>query len=79
MVVRTDPTVTEVWYKILDGDPTNDDSATGSTNGNGVWVQATQLTAYAVDHQYLPERVAVQLQQHARPAAPRKFSCVCAS
>ena len=45
VVVRTDPSVTEVWYKILDGDPTNDDSATGSTNGNGVWVQATQLTA----------------------------------
>ena len=45
VVVRTDPSVTEVWYKILDGDPTNDDSATTANNGNGVWVQATQLTA----------------------------------
>ncbi len=44
-VVRTDPSVTEVWYKILDGDPTNDDSATTANNGNGIWVQATQLTA----------------------------------
>ena len=44
-VVRTDPSVTEVWYKILDSDPTNDDSATTANNGNGVWVQATQLTA----------------------------------
>ena len=45
VVVRTDPTVTEVWYKILDGDPTNDDSATTANNGNGEWVQATELTA----------------------------------
>jgi glycosidase len=45
VVVRTDPTVTEVWYKILDGDPTNDDSATTANNGNGTWVQATELTA----------------------------------
>ena len=44
-VVRTDPSVTEVWYKILDGDATNDDSAITANNGNGVWVQATQLTA----------------------------------
>ena len=45
--------VTEVWYKILDGDPTNDDSATTASNGNGVWVQATQLTANpAVSSQY---------------------------
>ncbi len=45
VVVRTDPSVTEVWYKILDGDATNDDSATTANNGNGVWVQASQLTA----------------------------------
>ena len=42
VVVRTDPTVTEVWYKILDGDNTNDDSATTASDGNGTWVQATQ-------------------------------------
>ena len=45
VVVRTDPTVTEVWYKILDSDATNDDSTTTTNNGNGVWVQATSLTA----------------------------------
>lgn len=43
-VVRTDPSVTEVWYKIVDGDANNNDSATGVANGNGAWVQATQLT-----------------------------------
>ena len=52
-VVRTDPSVIELWYKILDGEPTNDDSATTANNGNGVWVQATQLTANpAVFSQY---------------------------
>lgn len=45
VVARTDSTVTEVWYKILDNDATNDDAATTAVNGNGVWVQATQLTA----------------------------------
>ena len=45
VVVRSDPSVTEVWYKILDSDPTNDDSATTANNGNGIWVQATELTA----------------------------------
>jgi glycosidase len=35
MVVCTDPSVTEVWYHITDGDPTNDDSVTRSLNGNG--------------------------------------------
>lgn len=35
MVVRTDPSVTEVWYNIVDGDATNDDSVTRSVSGNG--------------------------------------------
>ena len=35
VVVRTDRSVTEVWYHISDEDPTNDDSSTGSRNGNG--------------------------------------------
>jgi hypothetical protein len=34
-VVRTDPSVNEVWYQIVDGDATNDDSSTGVLNGNG--------------------------------------------
>ena len=45
VVVRTDPTVTEVWYNITDGDSNNDDSATGVANGNSAWVKATQFTA----------------------------------
>ena len=36
LVVRTDPSVTEVWYHIDDSDPTNDDINTGSQGGNGV-------------------------------------------
>ncbi|MEM7145774.1 MAG: alpha-amylase family glycosyl hydrolase [Verrucomicrobiota bacterium] len=35
VVVRTDPSVAEVWYQIVDGDATNDDSTTGVLNGNG--------------------------------------------
>jgi len=36
VVVRTDATVTEVWYCITDGETANDDVSTGSRNGNGV-------------------------------------------
>jgi len=35
MVIRTDPTVNEVWYHIADGDTSNDDTATSQLNGNG--------------------------------------------
>lgn len=35
VVVRTDPSVTEVWYNIADGDGTNDDMVTKTVNGNG--------------------------------------------
>ncbi len=35
VVVRTDPSVTEVWYHIDDGDPTNNDTATRTQGGNG--------------------------------------------
>ena len=35
MVVRTDSSVTEVWYHIDDGVSSNDDSITRSQNGNG--------------------------------------------
>lgn len=34
-VVRTDPSVTEVWYNITDSDPSNDDANTGAQTGNG--------------------------------------------
>ncbi len=50
VVVRTDPTVTEVWFNIEDGDPGNDDGQTGVLNGNGTnelgqtsWVQASRV------------------------------------
>ncbi len=35
VVVRTDPSVTEVWYNIADSDTTNDDTSTRTVNGNG--------------------------------------------
>ncbi|MFZ4765984.1 MAG: alpha-amylase family glycosyl hydrolase, partial [Roseimicrobium sp.] len=35
VVVRTDPSVTEVWFNIADGETDNDDSVTRTTNGNG--------------------------------------------
>lgn len=35
IVVRTDPTVEEVWYRIEDSDTSNDDIKTGGSNGNG--------------------------------------------
>ncbi|MDW8349818.1 MAG: alpha-amylase family glycosyl hydrolase [Verrucomicrobiae bacterium] len=44
-VVRTDQTVTEVWYRIQDSDPNNDDSVTQSNNGNNAWVKAVRRTA----------------------------------
>ena len=36
VVVRTDASVDEVWYRIEDSDTSNDDINTGSSNGNGV-------------------------------------------
>ncbi len=44
VVVRTDPSITEVWYKIIDNDSTNDDSVLTTNNGNGVWVKASSVT-----------------------------------
>ncbi|HMP73452.1 MAG TPA: alpha-amylase family glycosyl hydrolase [Kiritimatiellia bacterium] len=51
VVVRADPTVTEVWYNILDNTPLNDDAHTGLPLGNGTnalgqtaWVRATPVT-----------------------------------
>ncbi|MGD9612228.1 MAG: hypothetical protein AB7V22_04930, partial [Kiritimatiellia bacterium] len=50
VVVRTDPTVQRVWYNFADADASNDDSATGSANGNGnnasgqvAWVEAQRV------------------------------------
>ncbi len=35
IVIRTDPTVEEVWYNIADSEAGNNDSATSQLNGNG--------------------------------------------
>ncbi|NCC51147.1 MAG: hypothetical protein EOM20_08025 [Spartobacteria bacterium] len=40
VVVRSDMTAEEVWYKIEDMDPANDDAVTGLDNGNNAWVRA---------------------------------------
>jgi len=49
-VVRTDPTVTAVWYYIDDANPANDDGQTGNEHGNGTnalgeiaWTPATRV------------------------------------
>ncbi len=50
-VVRTDPTVGQAWFNILDNDPANDDGQTGLPNGNGTnaagqiaWVKTYSVT-----------------------------------
>jgi hypothetical protein len=35
VVVRTDPSITEVWYRVEDVDASNDDATTKRNNGNG--------------------------------------------
>lgn len=49
VVVRTDNSVDEVWFFIDDGAGPNDDSQTGTSNGNGVgaWVQASEVVPSA--------------------------------
>lgn len=44
VVVRADNSTTSVWFRITDGDSTNDDSVTLVDNGNGAWVQAAEVT-----------------------------------
>ena len=52
VVVRTDFTVSEVWYHIDDSDPANDDGQTGQANGNGT--NAAGDTAWAVAYEVTP-------------------------
>lgn len=47
VVVRADNSTRGVWYRITDGDATNDDSVTLADNGNGAWVQAAEVTPSA--------------------------------
>jgi glycosidase len=47
VVVRADKSTSEAWFKIVDGDTSNDDSVTGADNGNGTWVRATEVTPSA--------------------------------
>jgi hypothetical protein len=59
-VVRTDPTVTEVWYNIQDDSDANDDGQTGNEYGNGTnaagetaWVEAYEVTpSLSIDSEY---------------------------
>ncbi len=44
VVVRADASTLEAWYRVTDGDPSNDDTATLAANGNGAWVQAAEVT-----------------------------------
>ncbi|MDP6631014.1 MAG: alpha-amylase family glycosyl hydrolase [Kiritimatiellia bacterium] len=50
VVVRTDSTVTDLRYRIVDDDPSNDDLATGVVNGNGFMTNSVGETneAWAV-------------------------------
>jgi len=56
VVVRTDPTVREVWYRIEDSDASNDDSATSKSNGNGnvyaAWQKAARVTPSDMNRDY---------------------------
>jgi len=45
VVVRADKSTQEAWFRITDGDASNDDVVTGVDNGNGEWVRATEVTA----------------------------------
>ena len=56
VVVRADSSVTGVEFNILDGEPLNDDSATGITNGNGnnAWAPAAAVTPNAAIGQSYP-------------------------
>ena len=59
-VVRTDPTVRQVWYNIVDTDPNNDDAATGANHGNGLnaedevsWIPAQRVNpSINIDSEY---------------------------
>ncbi|MFH0878445.1 MAG: hypothetical protein V2A34_01910, partial [Lentisphaerota bacterium] len=51
-VVRTDPTVKEVWFNVLDENPANDDAQTGNANGNGT--NAAGQTAWATAYSITP-------------------------
>lgn len=42
VITRTDPSVVDVWYRIVDTDSMNDDSETSADNGNGAWVRALE-------------------------------------
>jgi hypothetical protein len=51
VVVRTDPTVRDLWYNIQDLNTLNDDGSTGAAQGNGTnaagqtaWVKATRVS-----------------------------------
>lgn len=56
VVVRSDMTVEEAWFRIDDMDPDNDDAATGLPNGNNAWAKATHGTLPTPDTGAPPEQ-----------------------
>ena len=56
VVVKSDMSVVEAWYRIDDADAANDDSQTGAANGNGAWVKAQQVANAAPDVGGAPEQ-----------------------
>lgn len=56
VVVRSDMTVEEVWYKIDDMDSGNDDATNGLANGNGAWVRAEKGVNGALEAGRRPEQ-----------------------
>ncbi|MDD2240688.1 MAG: alpha-amylase family glycosyl hydrolase [Kiritimatiellae bacterium] len=48
-IVRTDPTVREVWYHITDSNADNDGAGNGMVSGQVVWAQASTVGAWTED------------------------------
>lgn len=46
-ILRSDMTVNEVWFRVDDGDSNNDDSQTGTLNGNNAWKRTTRWSVPA--------------------------------
>lgn len=56
VVLKSDMTVEEAWFRISDADPSNDDSQTGAGNGNGQWVRAQKAVNASPDPGGKPEQ-----------------------
>ncbi|MBN2162224.1 MAG: hypothetical protein JXR25_16510 [Pontiellaceae bacterium] len=56
VVLTTDMTAEEVWFRINDTDDTNDDLQTGTENGNGAWARAQKATSASLIPSNNPEQ-----------------------